>query len=649
MFWGKTGVSSTSNGSAVFDSSDLLETGSDDVRNKLGFFLDNCLPHKYIGPRSMRRISESLKRVFEEVLFRQEEAAARKKFLQENAEDKVRAVLTAIQSDPKLPGQAIALVTARRDDIKAEGLEALISQDKILSFITFGEFFIRDFLYGEYKQMADVSFKRLINNTCCAYSVLLEYAYDREYGKQKPRYIAVSEIPESELMIFPRLENWAEVFHLCVEEGAYPQLLETLHRGGHTFYMDMTKSIGLDLQPGSVVDGSIGDGLFGMFYMLKGALDDLDFARDKDRNNLPVEEQRQADRNSAVLINDYQRAYIKKILPDALIEFIRDIDQAVASQLPRIRNTIEIRAGPFNYIDGSFLQEILYLDEKLFQENNHRELLLTLLHEAKVMSGSNNDAENEAFAQSILELQSKLVIPAPSDEDRALARSLASQALSSIKQSAKLNPLVGPCIESLANSLKETFALILAHDPQNPDYFASAQRYISTAPFGQVLEKLPGLNYRTIFTEATDLYQRCFDSWNSVAALTETNAINPGIRFKVTNDDPAPTVPSRTAKVVFYATKFEPTQLVHLLVIPYILAEFKAAKVVIMNDNSDPKRKPDLLTLVVREPVAQEILKSFGPFVQYITFQKENFELFAADGETVLREFMRQNREMPMD
>ena len=160
--------------------------------------------------------------------------------------------------------------------------------------------------------------------------------------------------------------------------------------------------------------------------------------------------------------------------------------------------------------------------------------------------------------------------------------------------------------------------------------------------------------------EAGDVYGASFEAWSRVAELVETdnleNKIYPDLRLRVANQGPRPIIPAgillrqdKKARVIFYATKFEPAQMVHLLVIPYLLAAYKADKVIIMNDNSDPERKPDLLSLVLREPVAEETLKTFGSFVQSTSFQKEDQRLWRADGETVVRRFMRENNDIEME
>ncbi|MCX5712604.1 MAG: hypothetical protein NTY47_06020, partial [Candidatus Omnitrophica bacterium] len=264
-----------------------------------------------------------------------------------------------------------------------------------------------------------------------------------------------------------------------------------------------------------------------------------------------------------------------------------------------------------------------------------------------------DDADNEAFAQQVISHQNELIISAPTAADQAFAERLLSETSGIIETLARENEYVGPCVRSLENFLNITFRALLAHDSEHPDYLTPAQQHLYNAPFGSALEMyanlgLPEKFYETVFTTTAQLYQIGFNAWNKVAQLVDKGDIDPTIIFKVSNSDAPAAMPSRVAKAIFYATKFEPPQLVHLLVIPYLLAEYQADKVIIMNDNSDPDRKPDLLTLVVREPVARKILDSFGLFVQYTTFQKEDIDLFSADGETVLGRFMVENRHIPM-
>jgi len=202
----------------------------------------------------------------------------------------------------------------------------------------------------------------------------------------------------------------------------------------------------------------------------------------------------------------------------------------------------------------------------------------------------------------------------------------------------------------LLSSLQDTFQGLMSHDPKNPTYLATAQRAHQRAaenPEG----RFPGFN--TVLTETADLYKKSLEAWNRVADLVAHGVIRPEeTTYKVSPDGEDAVMPAdlgrEQTRVIFYATKFEPAQMVHLLVIPFLLAKYKADKVVIMNDNSDP-RKPQLVTLTVREPVAHEDLRSFGPFVQFTTFHKENLKLFRKDGETIFAEFLTQNASIPME
>ncbi|HNX82667.1 MAG TPA: hypothetical protein PKL77_11045, partial [Candidatus Omnitrophota bacterium] len=94
--------------------------------------------------------------------------------------------------------------------------------------------------------------------------------------------------------------------------------------------------------------------------------------------------------------------------------FLRAVDEAIArvgyrdvqvtACLRKIRDTLVIRAGPFAYIWGSFRNETLFLDQSLLKDSNtYRELILTLIHEARVMAyPQSQDKQNEAFALGCL-------------------------------------------------------------------------------------------------------------------------------------------------------------------------------------------------------------------------------------------------------
>lgn len=235
------------------------------------------------------------------------------------------------------------------------------------------------------------------------------------------------------------------------------------------------------------------------------------------------------------------------------------------------------------------------------------------------------------------------IIPAPLKSECDIADRIYQKIIKSVS-TGKLSLQIQPCVDALKLAFEETFAALKSHDPKHPSYLAPAQRAYASGK-QDVFQ-----GYKKLFDETGKLYELLFNAWNQVSKLVVQRKIDPKIEFRVSTGGKRsfPKNLNRPARVIFYATKFDPVQLVHLLVIPYLIAKYKADKVVVMNDNSDP-RKPNLSTLAIREPVAKNVLKMFGPFVQYLALQKERADLFDADGETVLREFMVANREIPLD
>ncbi|MBU1995772.1 MAG: 4-alpha-glucanotransferase [Candidatus Omnitrophica bacterium] len=83
------------------------------------------------------------------------------------------------------------------------------------------------------------------------------------------------------------------------------------------------------------------------------------------------------------------------------IDAVGNRDDAIINALELIRDSIEIRAGYFKYIWGTFRSKKLYLDLSLLLDNSLRkELIITLIHEAGVIAyPENSDIDNENFAQ----------------------------------------------------------------------------------------------------------------------------------------------------------------------------------------------------------------------------------------------------------
>ncbi len=146
----------------------------------------------------------------------------------------------------------------------------------------------------------------------------------------------------------------------------------------------------------------------------------------------PTEKQIREDIRGARVMGQRSREKIKQAV-NQVIDLVRQEDTNVAVALEQIRDTIEIRAGPFEYIWGTVRKSqvtshpstgsrslakesraksrdkpqatdyILYFDESFL--NNpalHTELLLTLIHEARVIAYPKSlDEDNESFAQRV--------------------------------------------------------------------------------------------------------------------------------------------------------------------------------------------------------------------------------------------------------
>lgn len=144
-----------------------------------------------------------------------------------------------------------------------------------------------------------------------------------------------------------------------------------------------------------------------------------------------------------------------------------------------------------------------------------------------------------------------------------------------------------------------------------------------------------------------DIYEPLLKAVSVIEENRASKAIRPAeTRLRVFDKDAPGFIPSnlgRPARVGFLPMKGDPWQLGHVFAILEAIASRKLDKVVVMVDNSDPVRKPTLLSLVIREATTKVLLSRLGDLVQYTPLPKEHEELFAADGETVLFKLINLN------
>ncbi len=131
---------------------------------------------------------------------------------------------------------------------------------------------------------------------------------------------------------------------------------------------------------------------------------------------------------------------------------------------------------------------------------------------------------------------------------------------------------------------------------------------------------------------------------NIVDGVTEPNSVH----LKLSrNDQNTPSIEKsdgRQAKVGFLPMKGDPWQIGHLAQPLRAMAEQGLDKILVMIDNSDPVRKPDLSSLSVREALTIELMKIASPFVEYTPIAKEEEDLWTADGETSIFRLIQFNR-----
>lgn len=177
---------------------------------------------------------------------------------------------------------------------------------------------------------------------------------------------------------------------------------------------------------------------------------------------------------------------------------------------------------------------------------------------------------------------------------------------------------------------------------------------ISLVPF---LAETTGVSEERILRELNDDTYKVFaNQLSQISEMVKAREIFPEqvtVRVSMEEPEQAPiqlagerTVPN----VLFWPMKGDPWQSGHIWMILEAIIKNKIDKVVIMIDNSDPTRKPDLSSLTIREAFSRVIFdKYLKPFVQYTTLPKEMLELFSADGETVIFYFAELNANQPMN
>jgi tryptophanyl-tRNA synthetase len=150
-----------------------------------------------------------------------------------------------------------------------------------------------------------------------------------------------------------------------------------------------------------------------------------------------------------------------------------------------------------------------------------------------------------------------------------------------------------------------------------------------------------------------DIYGPLFNAQKRIRQLIRTRQIRPAdIHLRVSENDGPAKVPAnlgRPVRAAFLPMKGDPWQTGHLFIMLEWIAYLKLDKIVVMVDNSDPTRKPDLSSLGIREPITKAILKEFGSLLQYTPLPKEHEELFAADGETVVFKLVELNKDVDME
>jgi hypothetical protein len=148
------------------------------------------------------------------------------------------------------------------------------------------------------------------------------------------------------------------------------------------------------------------------------------------------------------------------------------------------------------------------------------------------------------------------------------------------------------------------------------------------------------------------VFEPLFKAVDTIQNLLRDRQIDPDrVKLKLSrfDSDGKIDLDGRPARVGFLPMKGDPWQIGHIFIMLEAIAERRLDKIVIMVDNGDPDRKPDLSSLAIREPMTLELLKLLEPFVEYSPMAKEEEDLQNADGERSIFRLISFNRGLPVE
>ncbi len=99
----------------------------------------------------------------------------------------------------------------------------------------------------------------------------------------------------------------------------------------------------------------------------------------------------------------------------------------------------------------------------------------------------------------------------------------------------------------------------------------------------------------------------------------------------------------RKALVRYWPMKGDPWQWGHIWLALELLNR-GADKVVLMIDDGDPTRKPDLSPLSFRDAMTKELIALMAGYVNIVYYNREHQELLTADGDTVTATLLKENK-----
>ncbi|MCX5710361.1 MAG: UTP--glucose-1-phosphate uridylyltransferase, partial [Candidatus Omnitrophica bacterium] len=205
--------------------------------------------------------------------------AALEEVLRYHPADKIQATLRTLEENPELFREAVHLVLNRRPDIGSfDNLAVLVGRqlmpfgEYMQSQKPFSYYFVDDFLPRGHRFSPYVSRCRLIQQAARAYSVFLEFIYDKVNKKPiKQLYFYIGELPLFERRAHSLIDH-TEFYYLCPDCG-YAAFIDYLIRNELHLVIETKyeRTVNLEIPITAIMDGVLHPiGPFGVMELKDG-------------------------------------------------------------------------------------------------------------------------------------------------------------------------------------------------------------------------------------------------------------------------------------------------------------------------------------------------------------------------------------------